>query len=303
MKYINSKVETIEFDDYSFFLKRDDLLDVDFSGNKARKFYYYLVNEFEGITKLIGYGSAQSNTLYSFSVLAKLKGWSLEFYVDHIPSFLKDSPVGNYSAALNNGAKIIEKKDFLEDKAVLDYLQEIILPKEQKALFVPEGGHCLEAEFGIKILADEIKQWAKIHNKKNLKVMLPSGTGTTALFLQKNLKDFEVLTCACVGDDSYLKELFFELSPKIEDHPTILKADKKYHFGKLYKEFYEMHLNLKQQTNIEFDLLYDSLGWICLQKYLSQFDKHNHPCIMYIHQGGLLGNETMYPRYLRKYDI
>ena len=303
MKYINSKVETIKFDNFEIFLKRDDLLDVDFSGNKARKFYYYLVNEFPGIKKIIGYGSAQSNTLYSFSVLAKLKSWDFNFYVDHVPGFLKEDPVGNYKAALNNGAKIIPVGELKEDANVLDYIKESILPYEKKVLFVPEGGHCIEAEFGIKILADEIKEWAIKYKKSNLKVVLPSGTGTTALFLQKNLKDFEVLTCACVGGDEYLKKLFFELNPNANNHPHILKSRKKYHFGKLYKEFYLMYEDLFKQTQVEFDLLYDPLAWLCLRDYLSSFSKNNHPNILYIHQGGLLGNETMKPKYLKKYDF
>ena len=43
------------------------------------------------------------------------------------------------------------------------------------------------ASFGIEILANEIKSWAKEQNieDKRLKVFLPSGTGTTALYLQK----------------------------------------------------------------------------------------------------------------------
>jgi len=302
MKYINSKVEKIKFNDFELFLKRDDLLDVDFSGNKARKFYYYLVNDFPGVTKVIGHGSPQANSLYSFSVLAKLKGWHLEFYVDHIPSFIKDNPVGNYKAALDNGAKIIAVGETGYTKSCVEYIHEKVMPKETTAVFVPEGGRCAQAEFGVKILADEIKQWAQKEKKEKLKIMLPSGTGTTALFLQKNLPDFEVLTCACVGDDEYLKKQFFELDENENNHPTILNMGKKYHFGKLYKEFFVMYKNLLNQTNIEFDLLYDPLGWLCLQEYL-QKNKLDKTPILYIHQGGILGNETMLPRYERKYNF
>ncbi len=301
MKYINSKVEKIKFDNCDIFLKRDDLLDVDFSGNKARKFYYYLVNEFEGVNKIVGHGSAQANSLYSFSVLAKLKGWECDFYVDHIPSFIKDKPVGNYKKAFENGANVISMEEIQYDKKPIDYINEIVLPNEKEVAFVPEGGRCQEAEFGVKILADEIGTWAKENKVENLKVVLPSGTGTTALFLQKNLPNFEVLTCACVGGDEYLTKQFLELSENTLHHPTILSTDKKYHFGKLYKEFYEMYNNLIEQTNIEFELLYDPLAWICLKNYLLKNKKNN--TILYIHQGGILGNETMLPRYVRKYHL
>ena len=66
-KYINSPITDINFRDKRIYLKRDDLLDCDFSGNKARKFYYFLVNDFPNIKKIISYGSAQANSLYSLS--------------------------------------------------------------------------------------------------------------------------------------------------------------------------------------------------------------------------------------------
>ena len=40
MNYTNSPIEQIIFNEEKYFIKRDDLLHKDFSGNKARKFYY-----------------------------------------------------------------------------------------------------------------------------------------------------------------------------------------------------------------------------------------------------------------------
>ena len=281
MNYINSPIEEIYFNNKKYFIKRDDLLHKDFSGNKARKFYYFLKNDFKKITKVVSHGSAQSNAMYSLSVLCKIRNWEFDYYVDHIADYLKCNPIGNYDEAINNGMNIIEDK-----------IPTII---DSNTLFIPEGGALTEASFGIKILAEEIISWAKETNTKDLKIFLPSGTGTTALYLQKYLP-FEVLTCACVGDSQYLKKQFFELEE--DNHPRILSLEKKYHFGKLYKEFYEIHKELKKQTNIEFDLLYDSKGWICVNKYLLN-EKNS---ILYIHQGGIIGNVSMLQRYKYKYD-
>ncbi|MFV7791499.1 1-aminocyclopropane-1-carboxylate deaminase, partial [Aliarcobacter lanthieri] len=60
MNYTNSPIEEISFNNQKYFIKRDDLLHVDFSGNKARKLYYFLKNNLKGINKVISYGSAQS---------------------------------------------------------------------------------------------------------------------------------------------------------------------------------------------------------------------------------------------------
>ena len=80
-------------------------------------------------------------------------------------------------------------------------------------------------------------------------------------------------------------------------HPLILEPEKKWHFSKLYSEHYKIWLKLRKQTGVEFDMLYDPVGW---QVLLANTDKLDGE-IMYIHQGGVLGNESMLPRYQRKY--
>jgi 1-aminocyclopropane-1-carboxylate deaminase len=285
MNYTNSPIHEVVFNKQKYFIKRDDLLNSDFSGNKARKFYYYLINDFPDIKKVVSHGSSQSNAMYSLSVLCKLKNWQFDYYVDHTASFLKENPIGNYKYAIKNGMNIIEGNlpDFFD----------------KEILFINEGGALVQASHGIEVLANEIKLWVNQNNIKDIKVFLPSGTGTTALFLQKYLP-FEVLTCPCVGNEEYLKKQFEVLEKK--NHPLILKTDKKYHFGKLYKEFYEIHNNLLTQTNIEFDLLYDSLGWICFENFVKQLKEAN-TTFLYIHQGGIIGNESMYDRYKHKYPL
>jgi len=283
---LNSPVKTVSFDGHSFYLKRDDLLHSDFSGNKARKLYYFLENDFPNISKIVSYGSAQSNAMYSLSVLAKMRGWEFEYYVDHIADYLKDNPHGNYAGAMNNGMQI--------------HVGRVpLIPRNQNVLFIEEGGRQKEAEYGIKLLAHEIVDWQKENDIKELNIFLPSGTGTTALFLQKHLPDNSVYTNPCVGDSDYLKKQFLELENDEIYHPKILSLEKKHHFGKLYRENYKIWLKLQQQTGVVFDLLYDPLGWRTL---LAHPEVLNKP-ILYIHQGGLLGNESMLPRYERKYGM
>ncbi len=120
MNYTNSPIEQITFNKQKYFIKRDDLLDIDFSGNKARKFYYFLKNDFPQIKKIVSSGSAQSNAMYSLSVLCKLKNLEFDYYVDHIATFLKDNPAGNYKFALENGMNIIEGEipDILDNKTL-----------------------------------------------------------------------------------------------------------------------------------------------------------------------------------------
>lgn len=289
----NSPIEKIDFQNHPIYIKRDDLLHPEFSGNKARKFYYYLYHAFPHIKKVVSYGSSQSNAMYSLSVLAKMKGWAFEYYVQHLSSYLRDNPHGNYRYALENGMKLIVR----ETKPTRDEIES------NEVLFIEEGGRQKESQIGIRLLASEIKLWQMAKGMRELNIFLPSGTGTTALFLQKHLLRIDsryqahVFTVPCVGDSSYLKQQFDMLDSAVLFHPTIIKPKKKYHFGKLYQDSYNIWLKLRHETGIEFDLLYDPVGWLTLLDNPQIFEKPT----LYIHQGGIIGNESMSARYQRKY--
>ena len=290
-KITNSPIEKKPFNQHTVYIKRDDLLSSEFSGNKARKFYYYLLHDFPKVEKIVSYGSNQSNAMYSLSVLAKMKGWSFDYYVNHLPSYLEENPHGNFKYALENGMHI-----HVGQGVPSPTIQEDIL-------FIEEGGREVNAEFGLKILAEEIMEWKEEQGFEELNVFLPAGTGTTALYLSKTFVGMRatrptVFTVPCVGDVAYLKKQFFMLEENEDFHPKILDPSKKRHFGKLYRESYNIWLKLREEMGIEFDLLYDPNGWLTL---LENPEILKTPTL-YIHQGGLIGNESMLMRYQRKYN-
>jgi 1-aminocyclopropane-1-carboxylate deaminase/D-cysteine desulfhydrase-like pyridoxal-dependent ACC family enzyme len=286
--YQNSPIEQITFHHQRFYIKRDDLLHQDFSGNKARKLYYYIQHDFPNIKRVVSYGSIQSNAMFSLSVLANMRGWEFYYIVDHIPNYLLENPQGNYKYALEKGMKIVwSREDIKMDK---------------QTLWIEEGARDHKAQYGINVLAREILTWYKAKAIKNLAVVLPSGTGTTALFLQKYLYPYtiKVYTTPCVGDYYYLVEQFKMLEEDERYYPCVLSLDRKYHFGKLYKNNYLIWKELKEYTSIEFDLLYDPKGWLMIQQHQAVF---KNKTVLYIHQGGTIGNESMLPRYQRKFTL
>lgn len=287
--HLPTPVEKMSFRGRDYFLKRDELISEDFSGNKGRKFHSILKKELPHIKRVISYGSNQSNAMYSLSVLAKARGWEFIYHTDHIPDLLRRTPVGNYAAALRNGTQFITGKK----------MDEIELDDE--TLFIEEGGRELFALEGVRELAMEIERWYDEENLDELDIFLPSGTGTTALFLQKSLIEagsaIRVYTTPCVGDRDYLLEQFRMLEEDRSLYPTIVDSARKYHFGKLYREFYEIWIELRDSCGVEFDLLYDPKGWLVLTQYEREMAKN----ILYIHQGGIKGNESMLARYERKF--
>lgn len=300
MKLSSSPVTAHQFENLSFYLKRDDQLHPEFSGNKARKFASLLAGSYPSISTIIGYGSCQANSLYSLAALAKLKGWQLEFYVNQIPKWLKQSPSGNYEAALKLGAVIHDVSEIVghTNLKTADYINQT---REFACheLFVEEGGRDPIAEQGVKGLAIELIEWISSHNIINPVIALPAGTGTTSLYLQKHLRaaKIPVFTSACVGGESYLSKQFAELDSC--QPPQILSLAEKHHFGKLYAKNYQIWQALGEQTNVEFDLLYDPWMWRCILGNLTFFQDKT---LIYIHQGGLLGNQSMIRRYKRKFE-
>jgi 1-aminocyclopropane-1-carboxylate deaminase len=161
------------------------------------------------------------------------------------------------------------------------------------SLFINEGVWQPQAEAGFISQARQIERWAEAEGK-TVDIFLPSGTGTSAAFLAKHVK-FDVFTCPCVGDADYLKSEIEALTPNSK--ACILQPPKKYHFGDLKPELYQIWREVCEQTGIEFELIYDPVGFLTMMANLGAFKNE----ILYIHQGGVLGNISQKLRYERKF--
>ncbi len=161
------------------------------------------------------------------------------------------------------------------------------------SLFINEGVWQPQAEAGSISQARQIERWAEAEGKV-VDIFLPSGTGTSAAFLAKHVK-FDVFTCPCVGDADYLKSEIEALTPNSK--VRILPPPKKYHFGDLKPELYQIWREVCEQTGIEFELIYDPVGFLTMMANPGAFKNE----ILYIHQGGALGNISQKLRYERKF--
>ncbi len=289
-----SPVQKITFRGNTYWLKRDDLMNPHFNGNKARKFKYFLNKDLTKYKKIASYGGHQSNAMFSLAALAKIKNLQFDYYIKPMPDFLKKEPAGNLKHALELGMNIIESDDYESFFQEMSSSEKSYNSLGDEVLLIRQGGAEVEAEVGVKDMADEITEFAKQENIKDLSVFIQSGTGTTALFLQKNL-DFKVYTTPNIGDANYLRKQFFLLDKNSDNYPIILETEKKYKFGNLYKEFYDVWLEICKETDIEFELLYDPKTLIVTDEYYNKISGD----IMYIHSGGIQGNESMLPRYKR----
>ncbi len=280
---INSPISKIILEGREFLVKRDDLIDPYLAGNKYRKLYPLLETPKSDLNKIISYGGTQSNAMLAIAAMCKEKEWEFTYYTKTLSATQKLQEDGNYFHAVRLGMKHIE----IPKELYKNFISSLGIHLEDKTFIIDQGGAIKEAKIGLEVLADEIRESAL--DVKSLAT--PSGTGTTALFLALALPEYRVYTTPCIGDVEYLKEQMSALH-EIPDNLIILPPEKKYHFAKPYPEFLNIYKNLLE-SGIEFDLLYSPGMWKAL---LEQTNEE----ILYIHSGGVTGNESMLKRYEKK---
>nr|WP_321266332.1 1-aminocyclopropane-1-carboxylate deaminase [uncultured Sulfurimonas sp.] len=278
-----SPISKISLEGREFYVKRDDLIDPFLAGNKYRKLYTLLQTPSNKLNKIISYGGTQSNAMLAISAMCNTKGWEFEYYTKPLSQTQKNFSHGNYFHAINLGMKHIE----IDDSLYRDYIASLSLTIDATTFIVDQGGAVEEAKLGLEVLAKEIRK--EDINIKSLAT--PSGTGTTALFLALALSEFKVYTTPCVGDAAYLRSQMQALH-EIPENLIILEPKKKYHFAKPYQEFIDIHKKLLA-SGIEFDLIYAPGMWEALLANTKEE-------ILYIHSGGVSGNESMLKRYEQK---
>jgi len=280
---INSPISKISLEGREFYVKRDDLIDPFLAGNKYRKLYTLLKTPSNRLNKIISYGGTQSNAMLAIAAMCKNKGWDFEYYTKPLSQTQKAYSHGNYFHSINLGMKHIE----IDEVLYKDYIASLSLTIDATTFIIDQGGAVEEAKRGLEVLAEEIRE----ANLELRSLATPSGTGTTALFLALALPEFKVYTTPCVGNVEYLKNQMQALH-ELPENLVILKPIKKHHFAKPYPEFLEIYKKLLV-SGVEFDLLYAPGMWEAL---LAQTDEE----ILYIHSGGVSGNETMLKRYEQK---
>lgn len=285
-----SEVEAFHFKGKNFFVKRDDLIDPLLSGNKYRKLYSLIQTPAEKYKTIISYGGTQSNAMLSIAALCQQKGWGFEYYCKPIAQHLKEKPTGNLAHALQLGMKLIEVDHDKYEHAIAGLKTQ----ESAQTLLLKQGGADPLAELGIQQLAAEIAAWQQQEHLKTLNIITPSGTGTTAYYLAKSLPQAHVFTTASVGDNAYLLQQMSALGD-IPSNLTLLEPSRKYHFAKPYPEFLNIYEELKK-AGISFDLIYAPKMWLTLFARMQNIQG----TLLYVHSGGLLGNETMLERYAHK---
>ena len=277
-------IHKITINGNEYFIKRDDLANKLLSGNKYRKLFSLINKKPSDIKKVISFGGAQSNAMLSIAALCNAKGWDFDYTIIELPKNLL-KPTGNLKIALELGMNL---KQVSPEKYKLT-TENILNTKNPTELIIPQGGAFQDAEPGISNLASEILKYQRDNKTENLKIVTPSGTGTTAYYLAKNLPNNEIYTIPLVRGKAYLEKQMLKLG-YLPKNLNILTTKRKFYFAKPDKDHYTKWKEINK-SGVIFDLVYAPKMWIALE------ENGISDNVLYIHSGGVLGNESMIERY------
>jgi len=268
------------------------------------------------------------------------------YFTPPLPRVLRENPHGNFRDTLRLGACIVPLRSHEQYRSLAARIEAGASPVWQdvvaqsggdvigadfvsegggSATWVPQGGACGAARAGCFDLADDIAQWWRGRGRghaeaegeggtRSLLVVLPAGTGTTAVFVHERLcgePNVRVACVACVGNVAYLRDEMEHMLPRAWTGglPHILPPPacgasrrERYRFASPSPDLLRQW-TLLHDAGLEPDLIYAPPTWLSLRNHLGALldDSPSPPPtdILYVHTGGQEGNESALERYRR----
>ena len=262
------------------FLKREDLIHPEISGNKFWKLFYninsYLENNIEK-PFIITFGGAFSNHIFAVSALGKefnLKTLGI-IRGEELAEKWRENPT--LKSASENGMQFrFASRDEYREK---DTLTQILQKEFPDALIIPEGGTNEQAVEGIQLMLNS--------KTKSFDYLCTAvGTGGTVAGISKFAEKNQHVLGFNVVNDASLNEKIFELS-KRQNFKLIEVHDGKY--GKITDENIRFINDFKEKFDIQLDPIYTGK---MMKKILEMIENDQFPQgskILAFHTGGLQG--------------
>ena len=268
-----------------FYIKRDDLIHKDISGNKWRKLKYNLLaaKQQEQQT-ILTFGGAYSNHIHATAAVGKYFNFKTigiirgESYEDLNPT-LQDAH--NWGMKLN----YISRADY-KKKNTNEFISQL-KQKYGDFYLIPEGGNNEAGVRGCQEIINELEEDFDT-------VCIDCGTGTTMAGLITELKNnTHTLGFVVLKNAGYLQQ-DIEKSIKKATTETISNwsLNHDYHFGGFAKTsdvLFDFIKSFKQEYDIQLDPVYTGKMFFGLFDLISKGHFKKHSKILVIHTGGLQG--------------
>ncbi|GAB4258332.1 MAG: pyridoxal-phosphate dependent enzyme [Vicingaceae bacterium] len=281
-----------------FYIKRDDLIHPEISGNKWRKLKYNIQEAISSNAKgLITFGGAYSNhlaataaagKLYGFETLAILRGKHIDFNNITLKK-AKEYGMEFIPVSFADYKKIKEEnlsKDFIR------YFPEFIL--------IPEGGSNYLAVKGVAELVSELPE-----NTNYIYTGVGSG-GTVAGLIAGAKPDQIIKGVTCFKQGEYLIPIIKKLLTEYQDNFQVAINCKNwelktgYHFGgfaKCNSAVIEFMIEFYKKHHILLDWIYTAKVIISVYDAVKNGEIERGTTVVALHTGGLQGNLGLFERF------
>jgi len=273
-------------------LKRDDLIHPEVSGNKWRKLkYWWQAFTASKKTELLTFGGAFSNHLAATAALGKYHGVATHALVRGEEAM--DNPTLRYCRDCGMQLQGISRRKY-QIKEQPEFLSALQLALPQ-VMVVPEGGRGPLGARGCREILDEIP------NRFDY-VALSAGTGTTAAGLLHHPDGTPILVFPALKGGLFLRRAIGQLLLQMEPHfVTKKKWDilPDYHFGGYAKTndiLIDFINNMYQNYSLTLDPVYTAKMMYGIVAEIKKGTFAPGTKIVAIHSGGLQGIAGMNER-------
>ncbi|RYG08573.1 MAG: pyridoxal-phosphate dependent enzyme [Chitinophagaceae bacterium] len=274
-----SPIHQVSYNDKSFFIKRDDLIDPFVSGNKWRKLKYILLEATkQHKSHLVTFGGAYSNHLLATAAAAAKNNF-------RVTAFIRGEEVQNEMLTLcklfGMTLQFVDRESYKNKRSIF----EQYFATDQNAYFIDEGGASEEATIGCAEVITELTEQFDY-------IFCAAGTGTTAAGLLKGINQLRLNTELHVipvlkGGDFIRDEI-----SKYEKDLSQLHLHTNYHFGGYAKTTPELITFIKDftsKTGILIDPVYTAKMMFAIDDLTSKKAIDKNARILAVHTGGLFG--------------
>lgn len=274
-----------------FFIKREDLIHPEVSGNKWRKLYLNLEQaRKKNKNTILTFGGAFSNHIYATASACHLLGFKS---IGIIRGETIDTNNSTLKFAESKGMKIVRvsKEQYKNDK-------QAIINQYPNAFAIPEGGNNVLGRNGMSVLSDELAH--DFHNQK-VNLLVPIGTGCTIggliNFLPPNFTVLGINVLKNLGIEDELQEWIDESAIQYE-------INHDFHFNgyaKANQELVDFINDFSSSHKIQLDPIYTSKMLYAAFQLIDKNYFNQDETIVALHTGGLQGIEAFNTRYEKKY--
>jgi 1-aminocyclopropane-1-carboxylate deaminase len=270
------------------YVKRDDLIDKNISGNKWRKLKFNIAKAKElGANRILTFGGAYSNHIAATASLASFVDIELHAFIRGEELNPNSNPTLQKASSQGLKLHFISRSEYSEFKKTESVSQ---LGEEWgNTWIIPEGGANKEGVLGCEEIYRELDQ-------KFDYICLSAGTGTTAAGILKEIKDETLMVFSALKGGNFLRRDILKWQDESFNKEAQLKLLSNFHFGgygKVDQNLISFVRSIKDEISLPLDYIYTAKAFYGMLQLIEKREFSKGSKILFYHSGGLQGNDSI----------